>query len=53
MLFIPFNFPANYVLDHIGVKKGIIIGEIFIMGGSAIKCFINHNSHSVAFVIAG
>lgn len=52
MLFIPFNFPANYILDHVGVKKGIIIGEISIILGSFLKCLINHN-HSVAFVIAG
>lgn len=49
-MFIPINFPANYILDHVGLKKGIMIGLSFIVIGVFVRCLINK---SLIYVILG
>ena len=44
------NFPSNWVLDDLGVKKGIIIGAVVTSLGAAIRCLVTTNFY---FVIAG
>ena len=48
--FIPMNFPATYVLDHYGLRVGILVGVSLEVTGYILKCFINQ---SFWFVIVG
>ena len=44
------NFPANWVLDVRGIKKGIVIGAVLTALGAGIRCLVDT---SFSFVIVG
>ena len=50
IVYIFINFPANWVLDVRGIKKGIVIGAVLTAIGAGIRCFV---ATSFAFVIVG
>lgn len=47
IVFIPVNFPSNYILDKYGAKTGIIIGCVLTILAMWIKIFINSGFHWV------
>ena len=42
VVYLFFNFPADYVLDKYGSKAGIIVGSIFTIIASCCRIFIDH-----------
>jgi MFS transporter, FLVCR family, feline leukemia virus subgroup C receptor-related protein len=47
VLYMPFNFPSNYILDKYGIKVGIILGTVLTLVGAWIRIFVNHNFYFV------
>jgi len=41
LVFLPLNFPANYIIDRWGIRVGVTISALFTCVGFWIKCFIN------------
>jgi len=48
--FIPINFPGDYIMDHMGLRKGMILGVLFTISGSWVRILVNRN---FLFVILG
>lgn len=48
--FIPLNFPGDYIMDHLGLNIGMIVGVICTMAGAWIRVFVNK---SFLFVLLG
>jgi len=41
LVFIPVNFPSNWVLERYGLRVGILVGIAFSTLGMWVKCLIN------------
>ena len=48
--FIPINFPGDYIMDHLGLRKGMIIGVVCTTVGAWIRILVNE---SFLYVILG
>jgi len=42
-VFVPVNFPSNYVIEFYGLKIGVLVGIFLTVAGMWIKCLINYN----------
>ncbi len=50
ILYLFINFPSMWVLDEVGIKKGVICGAVLTALGSGIRCLVNK---SFAFILIG
>lgn len=50
VLYMPFNFPSNYIVDKYGIKVGMTIGTVLTLIGAWVKIFVNQ---SFFFVMLG
>lgn len=41
IVYIPINFPSNWILDTKGIRKGVIIGAVMTALGASIRCMLN------------
>jgi len=50
IMYVIINFPANWVLDVRGIKKGIVVGAVLTAVGAGFRCMVDF---SFGFVILG
>ena len=50
VLYMPFNFPSNYIVDKYGIKVGMALGTVLTLIGAWVKIFVNQ---SFFFVMLG
>lgn len=48
--FIPLNFPGDYIMDHLGLNFGMILGVAFTITGAWVRVLVNQ---SFLFVLLG
>lgn len=47
ILYLPANFPSNYILDKYGIRVGVTLGTVLTLIGSWIRIFVNDSFYYV------